>query len=204
MQTLLLIANGTPPPLYLLQKLAKECDGIVAVDGGLCTCDAAGVQPSLILGDMDSALPSLLEKYKKVPQVPMPDQNKSDLEKAIDYLQPFDHLIICGALGRRIDHTLTNICLLSRYPGKIVFESEEERCFALEKKSWLSCEPGQTLSLIPISSEVKNVNTQGLKWELKEATLSKHFVSISNICLQKQILLSFTEGDLLVTLNKRL
>lgn len=201
MQTLLLVANGMSPPPSLLQKIAENCDGVVAVDGGLIACDAADIQPLLILGDMDSAPSYLLKKYEKVSQVALSDQNKSDLEKAIDYLYPFDRLIICGALGKRIDHTLTNICLLSRHPGKIIFESEEERCFALEKQNVLQCRPGQTVSLIPLSTEVKGVTTQGLKWELKEAALSKSSVSISNVCLQDEVLISFTIGDLLVALN---
>jgi len=200
---LTLVANGVPPPPHLLRSLVKQSKGLVAVDGGLIFCDQANLEPDLILGDLDSAPPFLLEKYQHVPQVKTPDQNKSDLEKAIEYLFsfPIKQLTVCGALGKRIDHTLTNICLLCRYPGKIKFESEEQQCFALLKSCELTCQVGQTLSLIPISSQVTGITTNGLKWELKDETLSKDFVGISNVCLQEKIRITIEEGDLLVTLN---
>lgn len=198
----ILVANGEPPSPSLLTSLAQT-GKLVAVDGGLIVCDQMHLEPILILGDFDSAPPSLLKKYSHVRQVAMDNQNKSDLEKATESLiQNTDEpLIVCGALGKRIDHTLTNICLLSRYPGKIKFESENERCFALPKSSILTCREGQILSLIPISTQVTGITTLGLKWELKNATLDKHHVSLSNVCEQNKIEITFEEGDLLVCIN---
>lgn len=200
---LTLVANGTPPPPALLRTLAEMSEGVVAIDGGLVACERAGVEPDLILGDLDSAPPYLLDKYRHVPQIETPDQNKTDLEKAVDYLFNFrfEYLTVCGALGKRIDHTLTNICLLCRYPGKIKFESEDEMCFALPKMYVLECKKGQKISLIPVSSEVWGLSTQGLKWEIKNKTLNKDFVSISNEAIQEKIAISFEEGDLLITIN---
>ena len=200
---LILVANGEPPTPHHLSSLVKRSKGLIAVDGGLVVCDYAKLEPDLILGDFDSAPPHLLEKYSHIPQVLTPDQNKSDLEKTVEYLFnfPIGSLTVCGALGKRIDHTLLNIELLCRYPGKMKFESENEQCFALQKSCELICRVGQTLSLIPISSQVTGIITNGLKWELKKDTLNKDFMGISNVCLQEKITIKHEEGDLLVSLN---
>lgn len=201
---LTLVANGAPPALPFLQKLTQKSEGLVAIDGGLVTCDQAGLEPDLIFGDLDSAPAHLLKKYSHVPQIEAPDQNKTDLEKAITYLCNiyFESFTICGALGKRIDHTLLNLFLLAQHPDKIKFESEKECCFALPKTSELKCIKGQTLSLMPISSRVTGVTTSGLKWELNKATLNKKFVSLSNVCLQEKLTITFETGDLLIILEK--
>lgn len=200
---LTLVANGTPPSPELVRALAKRSEGVAAIDGGLAVCDRAGIEPDLILGDLDSAPLSLLEKYRHIPQIETPDQDKTDLEKAVEYLFNFrfETFSVCGALGKRIDHTLTNIYLLCRYPCKIIFESEDEICFALTKMHTLNCRIGQTVSLIPISSEVSGVTTKGLKWEMNNKTLNKTCVSISNVALQEKVMIAFEEGDLLVAIN---
>jgi thiamine pyrophosphokinase len=170
------------------------------VDGGLYTCLKYGLQPQLLTGDFDSVSEEIRKELSHIPQIYTPDQNKSDLEKAIAYL--FDNgaqeITVCGAVGKRLDHTLTNICLLSRYPGKVKFETDIEICIALPQSAQLMCQPGQILSLIPISTCVQKVFTHGLKWELKGEDLSKNFVGISNICLQTMISISFEKGDLAV------
>lgn len=200
----LVVANGEPPSPQLLQQLFKNHTQLIAVDGGLFTCLEYGLQPQLLIGDFDSVSEKEREQFSFIPQKHTPDQNQSDLEKTLEYLLTLspEAITVCGALGRRMDQTLTNICLLSRYPGKVKFETDHETCFALLKSNTLACQVGQTLSLIPLSTQVLGVTTQGLKWELKEATLSKHFLSISNLCLQQDIFISFSSGDLVVCLNR--
>ncbi|MCC5832948.1 MAG: thiamine diphosphokinase [Chlamydiales bacterium] len=200
---LTLVANGAPPPPSLLRTLAKKSEGVVAIDGGLAACDHAGIEPDLILGDLDSASRRLLEKFSHVPQIETPDPNKTDLEKAVEWLLNFrfESLIVCGALGKRIDHTLTNICLLCRFPGKIKFETKNETCFALPKTSIIECKKGQKISLLPVNSEVLDLSTHGLKWEINKKTLNKDFVSISNEAVEEKIRISFKEGNLIITIN---
>ncbi|MEZ5315422.1 MAG: thiamine diphosphokinase [Chlamydiales bacterium] len=200
---LTLVANGIPPNQIFLSTLAKKSQGIVAIDGGLVACDEAGIDVDLILGDFDSVPQTLLDKYSDLIKIKTPNQNKSDLEKAIEYLvySGFEMFTVCGALGKRIDHTLKNIHLLCNYPETMQFQSEYESCFAIPKSYILSCKKGQTISLIPISSRVSGVITQGLKWEIKNQTLTKSFSSLSNQAIQEKVSIQFDEGDLLLTIN---
>ena len=202
-EKILVVANGEPPSFELLQNLFKDHQQLVAVDGGLSTCLKYGFEPDLLMGDFDSISKEIRSEFTHVPQIHIPDQNKSDLEKTLSYL--FDShpevITVCGALGKRLDHTLVNIHLLTRYPEELKFASDTETCFALKKSSLLSCQIGQTLSLIPVSTHVSGVITHGLKWELHGDELSKDFLSLSNVCLERTVSITFEAGDLLVCMG---
>ena len=202
---ILVVANGEPPSSDLLHCLLKKHDKLVAVDGGLHACLDYGVEPDLLIGDFDSISEHMRSQLSKTKQMHTPDQDKSDLEKTLEYLfQEGDAkttITVCGASGKRLDHTMTNICLLCRYPGKVTFESDTEWSMALPSSCTLTCEKGQLLSLLPVSP-VKGVVTQGLKWELRGATLDADFVSISNRCLDTRVSISFASGNLVACLVK--
>lgn len=207
-ENILVVANGDPPSAALLHRLLSEHDLLVAVDGGLHTCLRYGLEPDLLIGDFDSVSQKIRGQLSKTQQIHTPDQNKCDLEKTLEYLflersgatSASNIISVCGALGKRLDHTMTNICLLCRYPGKVKFESDAEWCMALPPSSVLTCRQGQQLSLIPVSTSVPGVVTQGLKWELNGATLNKYFVSTSNVCLGTSVSIAFASGDLVVCL----
>jgi len=199
------IANGDPPSSSLVSSLLNSKKKLVAIDGGLNICDQFHLKPDLILGDFDSVSSDLLSKYSDIPQVNLPDQTKCDLQKALEYLVSHSapSVTVLGATGQRIDHTLTNICLLCLYPVKVKIETEKEQLFALPSNTFLPCKRNQTLSLIPMG-DVINVKTSGLKWDLNGETLNKHFIGISNIALQESVSISFEKGDLIVSLIKEL
>ncbi len=196
--TLTLVANGE------VKDKLPTTSPLIAVDGGLVHIDAQGLTPDLIIGDFDSAPTALLEKYVQVPQVNTPDQQKGDLEKAIDYLLPFEpkKMIVYGALGKRYDHALTNILLLTKHPEKLILESPQETMYVLNAKSLIKTQLHQTLSLIPLNGPVKGITTRGLKWELKDGRLDKNFVGLSNVSVQEEVMISHKSGDLLLCLNK--
>jgi len=198
------IANGHFS--YSLLSAIKEFETLVAVDGGLVHCDRLSLTPSLIIGDFDSAPIELLKKYKTSAQLEALNQNKTDLEKTLEFLMsfPLEKITVFGALGHRIDHTLTNICLLTRYPGKVIFETESESLMALEKKSHISCKKEQTLSLIPFNGPAEGITTSGLKWNLTKGRLDKNFIGISNLCLEETLEIQFDSGDLVLCLNKNI
>lgn len=198
------VAGGEVDPPSTAAALSSHAT-IVAVDGGLIVCDALKITPSLITGDFDTTPPELLQKYGTIPQLHNPDQDKPDLEKALEYLFtfPLEKVIVYGALGKRMDHTLTNICLLSRYPGRVIFETAEETLFVIDGTCRLAVHPGQTLSLIPLNGAATGITTTGLRWELKEKRLDKHFVGISNVCLSEEVTIACANGDLLCCVNKQ-
>ncbi|MFN0064637.1 MAG: thiamine diphosphokinase [Chlamydiales bacterium] len=201
---IVVIANGEPPAKEILTPYLSDKYTLVAVDGGLNFCAKENLVPELILGDFDSALPSSLEKFCHVLQFETPNQDKTDLEKALEILfaYPIESVTVIGALGKRVDHALTNLYLLLRYKGKLIFETNLERCTCLPSSYTFSCNKGETLSLIPMDGPAQGIYTRGLKWELNNGSLDANFIGISNVALEETISINYTSGDLLLFINR--
>lgn len=199
-----LVANGKiPHPTNLASKI-QTYPYLIAVDGGLNSCYALGLTPHLIIGDLDSAKAEVISSFEKIPRKTFPkDKDKTDLELAIEHALEMGakRMTVFGALGGRSDHLIFNVHLLSRYPGKLFFENDDELLFVINKKVDLNCRVGQTLSLLPLNGPATGISTHGLKWELTNGTLDKNFMGISNVALQSKVTIEVASGDLLCALS---
>lgn len=198
-----LIANGAIEDLASLAPSIKSHSRIVAVDRGLIYCKQLEITPDLIVGDFDSVPPTLLKEYAHVPKIPLPkEKDETDLEIALEHELKLSQIItLYGALGKRIDHTLTNLLIATRYPGRVVIETERETAFAIEGNVEIPAILGQTISLLPINGPVIGITTRGLQWELADKTLDASFIGISNICLEAPVHISIQRGILLCVLS---
>ena len=200
----LLIANGQIEDLAHLAPWLKIGARIVAIDGGLIYCKELGIIPELIVGDFDSVPKALLEEYQDVPKISLPiEKDQTDLEYALEHeLQHNKTVILFGVLGARVDHSLTNLLLATRYPGKVFIDTERETIFAIQQEAKIESFIGQTISLIPINGPVTGITTKGLQWELNKGTLSASFIGISNVAKQKEIHITIGNGILLCAVLK--
>ena len=115
-ETALLLCNGEPPSCNVL--LAARVTGLlVAADGGANYAPALGLEPDLIIGDLDSVKPSILRRFTKTGIIRVRRQDNTDMEKALDYLRGHDvgRVFLLGATGRRMDMTLANLTVIWRY-----------------------------------------------------------------------------------------
>jgi thiamine pyrophosphokinase len=191
-------------PLKIKEKIS-QFPYLIAVDGGINHCHQLQLRPDFLVGDFDSADPEILKKYSQVPQKVLPrDKDQTDLEVAVEmaFHAQIEVISIFGALQGRTDHALSNLILISQYPGKLFLESAEEQLFFIARQASFETTPGQQISLLPMNGPVKGVVTQGLKWEIQGKTLDKHFISISNEASGYQVSVSIQEGDLLCCINQ--
>lgn len=201
-----IVANGSIHNFADVAKNLHAFSYIIAADGGLNSCDNMGILPNIIIGDMDSISKELLAKYSQVEQKLYPtDKNKTDLELAVEEAisKKAEKVVIYGALEKRVDHSLYNLHLLTRYPGFLWIETEFETTFAIDRPTRVKCYPGQVISLLPLSDPAKEVSTTGLQWELTNAVINKNFMSISNISLNNFFDIDIAEGNLLCCLCKK-
>lgn len=63
---------------------------------------------------------------------------------------------------------------------------------------------GETISLIPLLGDAKNIVTSGLKWELNNDALNKDFIGISNVALKDVCNIFLEEGYLFCIINSDL
>lgn len=199
-----LILNGLLEDKDYVSSRLNHYEKVVAVDGGLHHCKTLGIRPDLIIGDLDSANEKILKDYEGVPTLRYPVQKyETDTELAITEVlkwQPKGATLF-GGFGKRTDHLIYHLYLLQRYGPIVQMESKFERVFALKFQDVIPTFPGQTISLIPLTEKAISVTSKGLKWELNNATLDQHFMSISNVATGNEIIISFVGGSLICCLQ---
>lgn len=194
-----IVGNGVVTSTERVAEKLQEFDKVIGVDGGLMWLDQMGIPPDEIIGDLDSVNDTLLTKYQNVPIRRFPtDKDESDMELAIIGSLEAKEIVLFGAFGGRIDHSLYNLALLRRYPDLLKMDNGMEEAFICRSAVRLTCFIGQTISLIPLSDQVTGVTTKGLKWELSNALFSSQFMSLSNVALLTDVEISFSFGELLI------
>ena len=103
------------------RMIAEGDPFLVCADGGANRLRRWKIRPHLIIGDLDSLIPLTKRVFSDVETVYLPDQNRTDCEKALDYLieHQYERAVIFGATGHQIDHTLANISILLKYRNRI-------------------------------------------------------------------------------------
>lgn len=178
-ERVILFVNGELPEPQALRALINDDDLLVAVDGGLAHLERLGLTPHLVIGDLDSADPELIAKYRAqgVEIRPFPtDKDETDLEIALDAaikLAPAK-IRIAAALGGRLDQTLANIFLLTRadlaeYDIRLIDGHTE--VFLIRDSATISGKAGECVSLLPINGPVTGIRTSGLRYHLDDETL---------------------------------
>lgn len=115
----LIIANGESCSSELLGQLLEWSPIVVVLDSAITRVIELGIKVDVLLGDFDRNFDA--EKYKNsqypIEIVHTPNQNKTDLEKAFDYLieRKIPAVNVVWATGRRADHTITNVTNIVRY-----------------------------------------------------------------------------------------
>ena len=201
----LIIANGEACSNELLGQLLEWSPLVVVLDGAITRVNELGIKVDVLLGDFDSHEHALEKVQQQMPieVVHTPDQNKTDLQKGIEYLieKGYAAVNIIWATGRRADHNLSNITDIVRYQSKIniVVMDDYSRLFVLPPKFEKWYTKGTPISLMPIGT-VEGVTTLGLVYNLTNDTLTLGYrTSSSNECAADgMVSIIHTKGHLLM------
>lgn len=201
----LMIANGSACKMDLLNDLLEWSPFVLVLDGAYNRFKDLEIKADAILGDFDSIknLEEIEQKQQPIEIVHAPDQNKTDLEKGIEYLIENKHeaVNIIWATGKRLDHTLANLNALIKYQNqiKIVVLDDYGKFYLLSKyfEKWF--QKGQNISLFPFN-EAKNIKTKNLKYPLKNETLSlgKRIGTSNEVLDDGLVKIKFDSGNLLM------
>lgn len=205
----LIIANGAACTEDLLNQLLEWSPYIVVLDGAMHRVLQLGIKVDVLLGDFDRnahRFEEISTLQHPIEIVHTPDQNKTDLEKAIDFLIEKEHraVNVVWATGRRADHTFTSIANIIRYYNRITvtFLDDYSTIYQLPKhpevfQKWYSKD--NIISLVPIG-DVDGISTENLLYNLNNESLKLGVRNgNSNAVLQDGIVkISYTSGDLLM------
>ena len=201
----LIIANGASCNNELLGQLLEWSPLVVVLDSAIERVIDLNIKVDVLLGDFDRGFDpqDFIKEQYPIEIVHTPDQNKTDLEKAFDYLieRKIPAVNVVWATGKRADHTITNITNIARYRDllKIVILDDHSKIFILPRnfQKWY---PANTpISLIPIG-KVSGISSENLYYPLQNDTLAIGIRtgSSNHVTQDGMVTINHIEGDLLI------
>lgn len=201
----LIIANGEACSQELLNQLLEWSPLIIVLDSAIDRVLQIGIKIDVLLGDFDRNFdPNIyLEKQYPLEIVHVSNQEKTDLEKAFDYLILKGHKAanVIWATGKRADHTFANIANIAKYKKelKIVILDDFSKIFVLPLKfeKWFT--KNTILSLIPLG-EVTGITTYNLFYQLQNENLKLGYKNgnSNHVAEDGIVKIKYSDGDLLL------
>jgi thiamine pyrophosphokinase len=182
--------------------MVSEFPLVVAADSGLELALGAGIEPHLVVGDMDSLSDlSLLDRFPPGRVLRFPrDKDETDTEIGLRVMgeRGCADITIAGGGGGRIDHLL-GIALLferERPPRRWLTDREDIRLVegSAEFEGW----EGSTISLFPVGPRAARMSSQGLQWPLEGLEFRRGFAGLSNRASGGKVRVTVGIGKLLV------
>lgn len=187
-----------------------DADLVVAADGGAAWLEAVGRTPDLLVGDLDSAPPPLVQRLAAagVPIERHPAaKDATDAELAVGRAveKGADVVVVIGALGGdRLDHAVANLLLplgeaAGRAEVRIVRGGTLVRAVRAGTTLDLEAGIGAIVSLLPIGGDAHGVVTRGLRFPLAHESLPMGGSrGVSNVVDAAEASVSLVTGSLLV------
>ena len=192
-----------------LRHLA-DADLIIAADGGANWLAARDVIPSLLVGDMDSVDPEVVDRFEssgtRIQRSPT-DKDETDTELAVHAALDAgaDDLVVLSALGGlRLDHALSNLLLLadeSLWAGRMRLMAGSTQVHAVRggERLQLAGHVGDVVSLLPVGGVAHGVVTEGLRYPLRGESLQMGRArGVSNVVVAEPAAVTIDRGVLIV------
>lgn len=188
-------------------------DLMIAADSGLRHLVCLGLKPDILLGDMDSIAPELLEQARRSgiePRICPSHKDETDTELALSIALEKGgdqaELRLIGASGSRMDHSLANLHLLNRVHSQAEFWDGLSRiqilqgpaAVPIERPSWFAPEKPVYVSLLPYGGPVRDITLSGFEYPLLHYDMDENAViGISNQLTGGRGTVEFASGRLL-------
>ena len=182
-------------------------DFVIACDRGYVYCERLGIRPDLIISDFDS--------YRGPVDAEIPlnryvsEKDDTDTMLAVRYAMEhgFRELLLCCALGGRLDHLIANLqsLLFARKHGlRAALRSEDTEVFTLADSAMrIPRRDGWSLSVFAFDGPCRGVSISGAKYPLENAELLPSFpLGVSNTWAGEEAVVSVKEGILLIVLSR--
>ena len=201
----IVIANGATCSFNLLNSFINEDTFLVVLDAALKRVAETTLFPHVVLGDFDAGFDAgfYLEKYPHLEIVAAPDQNKTDLEKAFDYLieKEIKTVYVFWATGKRSDHALANLSCIVKYRNalSITLIDDHSKIQLLDKKYSFWYAANTYLSLMPLG-KVTGISTKNLLYPLnnEELTSGYRMGNSNSVVADGIVTIEHQSGDLLL------
>jgi len=202
------VADGEPSPQDA--AVVRQADLVVAADGGARWLEGIGLQPDLVVGDLDSldaeTVGRLAASGARV-EAHQREKDASDTELAVEsaVAAGADRIALLGGLGgARLDHELANLLLLVD-PALATIDLRMQHGATLARglrgpgSLAIEAGAGSAVTLLPVGGDAAGVTTQGLRYALRNETLVMgRSRGLSNEVIEAPASVSLVAGSLLV------
>jgi len=201
-----IFANGELCCPDVVRGFIDSTSLLIAADGGLAYIQQMGLEPDLLIGDLDSATAEQVLKAEtagsQVRRYPV-NKDETDLELALLSAAESgcEKITVVGALGGRLDQTLANIHLLSlpQLAGiDMRIDDGKTEVFLIRSKAEINGATGDLISLLSLSPVVCGITTAFLQYPLQNENLEFHQSrGISNVMTSTRAQVEIKSGNLL-------
>ncbi len=197
-----LFTGGSSPLYQYIKEEIEEADIIIAADSGFDAAVGMGINPDIIIGDMDSIeRTDILAGYPSDRVLRFPeDKDSTDTELGISYLQKkmFNNIVLIGGGGGRMDHFLGIFFLFDRDFSPDIWYTHNTRFQKITGSMEIPSIVGKTVSFFPLGNNKCRMKSKGLKWPLDNMEWSRGDMGISNIAVNDPFFIEMLEGRLIM------
>ncbi|MBO5262223.1 MAG: thiamine diphosphokinase [Clostridia bacterium] len=180
----------------------RSSDLVIGADRGYFTLVENGIKPNVAIGDFDSYTGKI--DCEKTIVFPV-KKDDTDSALAINYAveQGYKKIVVFGAIGGELDHTIANIALAADFANKsidISFVDGENVLFAIHNSSVCFDENAKgRISVFSFGDRAEGVYEKGLLYTLdNEALYNIRPLGVSNEFIGKKATVSVGNGTLLI------
>ncbi len=163
---------GAMPPTFA-PKLEKN-DYLIGVDGGYSYLKSYELTANLVVGDYDSL--GFVPKNENLIELPC-EKDETDMEYAVKLGLElgYQHFLIQGGLGGRLDHSVANFHLLYTLAqgGNVgILMGDEQNVMIIQNKT-ITFPPSMTgyLSIFPFEGMAEGVFLENLRYSAEDLSL---------------------------------
>lgn len=208
----IVIGAGDFTPVDIVKR---EEDFCIAVDGGYLYCKMVGIEPDLVVGDMDSIdesvqgeIQMLIETQPHRIMVLNPEKDDTDTLAALRIAleKGYKEFLIYGAMGGRLEHTMANIQCLAflKNQGAKAYIMDADVMLTVIKDETVKFNKNMEgiLSLFALGEKAEGVTIQGMKYCLDRAVVTNDYpIGISNEFIGEEGQVTVENGMLLLIVS---
>jgi thiamine pyrophosphokinase len=211
MKRTVIISGGNIESDFALAFLKKyNYEYLIGADRGIVFLRQANIMPTHIVGDFDSAGKEELAYFQREGQIPIeifpPEKDWTDTQLALELALNLgsEEIYILGAMGRRVDHLLANVRILTEGCNRGVpcYLLDQWNRIRVTKESIVLPKEeafGTYLSLFALGDAVTGLTLEGTKYGLRDYTMTgEDSIGVSNEITKDTARISFESGLLVV------
>ncbi len=202
MTRLVIVANGNLDKIFLSDT--RSADFIIGVDRGALWLITNNIIPDIAIGDFDSVTAGefqiIKKKAKRVDKYPR-KKDLTDMELAAQHaisLHPKE-VVMYGATGHRLDHTMGNIHFLERLHGVGVIRDINNEVRIISGRTTVKKDARYPyISLLPITETIE-ISLTGFVYNASHAIICRgQTLGISNEIHKDEATIEVHKGKVLL------